>query len=58
MLAYIMFQGLNSGELTGELSTKLSDLLFILLDHIGMLVLYLLGNFTVLDAAESTLQLL
>ena len=53
-----MLKRVNSLELARKLITQLIDLLLILLDHIGMLLLHLLSHLVVLNIAKASFELL
>ena len=53
-----MLKRVNSLELARKFITQLTDLLLILLDHIGVLLLNLLSHLVVLDVTKSAFKLL
>ena len=53
MLTHLMLYRVNSLELARKLITQLIDLLLILLDHIGMLLLHLLSHLVVLNIVKA-----
>ena len=58
MLTHLVLKRVNSLELARKFITQLIDLLLILLDRIGMLLLNLLSYLVVLDIAKASFKLL